>query len=111
MDKAATSVWPGCRREPPVVWACLGAGHRALAGTTLAVFMRNSTVTASLRSHTRYPRDYLSTANRPFYQGGQKKKFDGCDGLGASTVLATVAETVTSARFTFDIVIRVDCSA
>jgi hypothetical protein len=53
---------------------------------------------------------YLSNAE-PFYRGGKNHiYFDGWKGLGASAVLAAIAESARCAGSKFDIVIHVDCS-
>ncbi|KAE8769232.1 hypothetical protein D1007_59175 [Hordeum vulgare] len=54
---------------------------------------------------------YFSNAsNRPYHEGAQNIYFDGWNGLGASAVLAAIAEQARSQEHKFDIVIHVDCS-
>lgn len=54
--------------------------------------------------------EYCNT-NKRYYQGVENIiYFDGWHGVGASAVLATIAESVRSVRSKFDIIIHVDCS-
>lgn len=54
---------------------------------------------------------YLSNTSRPYYLGLKNIfYFDGWDGLGASGVLTSIAESARSKGSKFDIVIHVDCS-
>uniref|UniRef100_J3L0I7 Disease resistance protein At4g27190-like leucine-rich repeats domain-containing protein n=1 Tax=Oryza brachyantha TaxID=4533 RepID=J3L0I7_ORYBR len=56
--------------------------------------------------------EYLRNTDRPYNQGGQNIYLDGWEGVGASAVLAAVAESARARRkkSTYDIVIHVDCS-